>query len=91
MCVNVAIKRRFVVSVSGLFDDDAVPVIVHRLQEVGCTKIEHYDVYPAAAKLNMVVNVRVETDVNERELTAAVKKIHNVNSVRAEEIDARPQ
>lgn len=91
MCINVHIKRRVVVSISGRFNDEAVPEIKHRLERLGRTKVENYDVFPATPKLDAVVNVRLETDASDRELLEAVKTIQNVNSVRAEEIDARPQ
>lgn len=88
MSTDVQTLRRFSVSVTGRFEDEAVLEIKKRLERLGTTKVENYDVYPATAKIDSIARFRIESDATADELRAAVGNIAKVKSILAEEINA---
>ena len=88
MLTNVQTQRRFAVSVAGQIEDEAVPAMKKRLESVGTTVVENYDVYLPLGKLSGAVNFRVRTDADPKDLEAAVSGFENVTGVRTEDIDA---
>ncbi len=91
VCTEVQVTRQFKVFVSGRFDDDAVPEMKRLLEQVGCTRVVNYDVYPTGDRIDGNVIFHVLTDVDGEKLVSIINAAGSLTKATTEEMHAQQQ